>query len=115
MSSIWEITEDALDGLGVPLAANTLIVATGTELPDTFLTLQMISNPPVQHANNLETLRSYRMQVSVFSRSGLASLPAQVETAMLAAGFTRMEGRDLPYNQQTRHFGVALDFNYLED
>jgi len=115
MSSIWEITEDALDGLSLPLAANTLIVATGADLPDQFLTYQMISDPPAQHADNLESLRTYRMQVSVYSRSGMASLPAQVEAAMLAAGFMRMEGRDLPYNQQTRHFGVALDFSYLED
>lgn len=120
MSSIWEITEDALDGLGLPLAANTMIVATGAELPDAFLVFQVISNPPRLHADNLEELRSYRMQVSVYSRTGMAalhgatSIPAQVETAMLAAGFTRLEGRELPYNQQTRHFGHAMDFNYLE-
>lgn len=114
MSSIWEITEDALDGLGLPLAANTMIVATGAELPDAFLVFQVISNPPRLHADNLEELRSYRMQVSVYSRTGMATIPAQVETAMLAAGFTRLEGREIPYNQQTRHFGHAMDFNYLE-
>lgn len=115
MSSIWEITEDALDGLSLPLAANTMIVATGAELPDAFLVFQVIDNPAELHADNLEELRSYRVQVSVYSRTGMASIPAQVVSAMLAAGFTRMDARDLPYNLQTRHFGHAMDFNYLED
>lgn len=112
--TIWETTYDALYGLGLPLAANTMIVDTGEELPDEYLVYQMISDPPELHADNIETLRSYRMQVSYYSRTGLAAIPAQVETAMLAAGFTRIEGRELPYSQQTRHFGLALDFNYLE-
>src|SRR3990172_177797 len=112
--SIWEITEDALDGLGLPLAANTMILASGAELPDQYLVYQMISNPPRLHADDVENLRSYRIQVSFYSRTGLATVPAQVEIAMLAAGFTRLEGRELPYNPQTRHFGIAMDFNYLE-
>lgn len=113
--SIWEITEDALDGLGLPLAANTMIVATGAELPDSYLVYQVISNPPRLHADDLEKLRSYRMQVSIYSRSGLAAIPSLVEAAMLAAGFTRIEGRELPYNPQTRHFGLATDFNFLSE
>lgn len=113
--SIWEITEDALDGLGLPLAANTMILASGAEHPEQYLVYQMISNPSELHADDIELLRSYRMQVSVYSRTGLAALPAQVKTAMIAAGFTWIEGRELPYNPQTRHFGLAMDFNFLED
>lgn len=113
--SIWTITHAALTGLSYPLAANTMILATGADYPDEYLVYQMISDPPGLHADDLEKLRSYRVQVSVYSRTGMASIPAQVETAMLAAGFTRLEGRELPYNTQTRHFGLAMDFNYLED
>jgi hypothetical protein len=113
--SIWSTTKTALTGLGFPLAASAMILATGADLPDEYLVYQMISNPPEMRADNLETLRSYRVQVSVYSRTGLAVIPAQVETAMLAAGFTRLEGRELPYNSQTRHFGCALDYNYLEE
>jgi hypothetical protein len=112
--SIWETTAAALTSLGLPLAASAMIVATGAELPDSYLVYQMISNPPALHADNLEELRWYRIQVSVYSRNGLAAIPAQVETAMLAAGYTRLEGRELPYNPQTRHFGCAMDFAYLE-
>lgn len=113
--SIWETTQTALTGLSLPLAANQMIVPTGTALPAQFLVYQMISDPPELHADNAETLRSYRMQVSLYSRSGLASVPAQIETAMLAAGFTRLGSRELPYNRDTQHFGIAMDFNFLED
>lgn len=112
--SIWERTKAALAGLGLPLAANTYI-AVGSDLPDAYLVYQMISNPPRQHADNLEALRSYRMQISYYSRTGLTTVPASVEAAMLAAGFTRLEGRELPYSRETGHFGIAMDFNFLED
>lgn len=115
MTTIWETTYDALDGLGYDLAANVLRVDTGSELPDEFLVYQLISDPPELHADDAETLRSYQMQVSVYSRSGLATIPALVEAAMLAAGFTRLPSRELPYNRQTRHYGLAMDFNYLAE
>lgn len=113
--SIWSTTYTALSTLGYPVAANAMILAAGTDYPEEYLVYQMISNPPELHADNVETLRSYRIQVSVYSRSGLEVIPDQVETAMLAAGFTRLEGRELPYNHQTRHFGAALDYSFLED
>jgi len=113
--SIWETTAAALAGLGLPLAANTMIAATGEELPDEYLVYQLISDPPTQHADDSEKLVSYRMQVSFYSRSGLATIPKQVKNAMIAAGFTRLDSREIPYNHETRHFGLAMDFNYLEE
>jgi hypothetical protein len=115
MSSIWETTKAALDSLGIPVAANVNILASGSTLPDQYLVYQLIADAPAQHADNSETLRSQLVQVSFYSRSGLATVPAQVESAMLAAGFTRVGGREIPYNAQTRHFGIALDFDFLED
>ena len=113
--SIWTITYSALLGLGYPLAANTMILATGADYPDEYLVYQVISNPPELHADDVESLRSYRMQVTVYSRTGMGTIPPLVETAMLAAGFTRLEGRELPYNVQTRHFGFSTDFSYLSE
>lgn len=113
--SIWETTKTALDTIGLPVAANTIIVASGADYPDQYLVYQLISNPPRLHGDDIELVRSYRMQVNIFSRTGLASIPAQVESAMLAAGFTRAEGREIPYNPLTRHFGLSMDFNYLEN
>jgi len=112
MASIWEITEDALDGLGVALAANVMVMPTGTALPDEFIVFQLISSPPAQAANDVETLRRYRMQVSYYNRAGLISMPA-IEAAMVTAGFTKSVYRELPYNQLTRHYGLAMEFLYL--
>lgn len=110
--SIWELTEDALDGLGVALAANVMVEGTGTALPDQFIVYQLISSPPELHADDAETLRSYRMQVTVYNRAGLISLP-DVEGAMVTAGFRKSMFRELPYNTLTRHYGLAMEFIYL--
>lgn len=110
--NIWEITEEALDTLNVPIAANVLIPASGTALPDLYLVYTLISSPPEQHADNDETLRSYRVQVSAYSRLGTAAIP-NIDAAMLAAGFTRSGKRELPYSRETRHFGLAQDYIYL--
>jgi hypothetical protein len=96
------------------MAANTFLAATGNELPDTFLVYQMISNPAIQQADDDETLRGYRVQVSYYSRTGLAGVP-DIDGAMKTAGFTRLPGRELPYNEKTRHFGLALDYHFLEE
>lgn len=112
--TIWERTKAALNSLGVPLAANVYLTASGEELPDLYLVYFLVSSPPEQAADNQETLRSYRMQVSIYSRSGLVSLP-DVDGAMTAAGFARGPQREIPFNQVTGHFGLALEFIYLEE
>jgi hypothetical protein len=66
-----------------------------------------------QHADDAETHRRYRVQVSIYSRSGMVSLP-DTDTAMTAAGFTKGPERQLPYDRGTRHFGLAKDYYYLD-
>ncbi len=112
---IWQIVSDALNVLGYPLAANTMIIETGGQLPDLYLVPQLISSPPVLHADNIETMRMYRVQVSIYSRDGLSGLPASVKAAMTSAGFTASSMREIPYNPDTRHFGLAMDFIYTSD
>jgi len=112
--TIWERVKTALTGLGVTMAENTLILDTGIPFPDTYLVYQMISNPAVQDADDEEFLRGYRVQVSYYSRSGLAVVP-DIDGAMKTAGFTRLPGRELPYNEKSRHFGLALDYFFVEE
>lgn len=111
--TIWELVEDALDGLGVPVAANAMIPVTGEQFPDQYLVYFLVSSPPELHADDAEVMRSYRIQVSVYSRSGLADLP-DVDGVMVTAGFTRGPQRELPYNVSTRHYGLALEYVYTE-
>jgi hypothetical protein len=114
--TIWERVASALSVIGatVPVSAGQKMVASGVQLPDQFIVYFLVSSPAEQHADDAETLRSYRVQVSIFSRSGLAGLP-DVSAAMVTAGFTRGVQRELPYNQVTAHYGLALEFNYLEE
>jgi hypothetical protein len=84
---------------------------TGT-LPDTYLSFQLIAGAPEQTADDAETERSYLIQVSIFSRTDLVSLP-DVDTAMTAAGFEIGSERQLPQDPQTGHYGLAKEYVYV--
>jgi len=111
--TIWERTKNALSGLGLPMAASALIMATEAERPDEYLVYFEVSSAPELHADNLEQQRSHTMQVSYYNRAGLTNMP-DIRGAMTAAGFTPGAARELPYNPDTRHFGYAMDFVYVE-
>lgn len=113
MITVWERTKTALTSLSVPCAANKFRSDTGHELPDLFLVYQLISSPPEQHADDQETLRSYRIQVSIFSRDGLINLP-DVDGAMTAAGFMKGGMSEIPLDAETGHYGLATDYLFLE-
>jgi hypothetical protein len=108
--TIWERVKTALSGLGMPMAA---VLMTG-ELPDAFLVYSLVNSSPKQHAGDVETMREYTVQVNGYDRAGADHLP-DIHTAMIAAGFAAGDVVDLPYNQTTGHYGLALEFNYLED
>lgn len=112
--SIWSVTLAALTTLGKPVAANRYIPASGSQLPDEYLVYFLVSSVPQQHADDVETLRSNRMQVSYYNRSGLAAIP-DIDGAMVAAGFTQDAITEIPFNPDTGHFGLAMEFIYLEE
>ncbi len=111
--TIWEQVEAALAPLGLPMQAVVYNVANEADRPDQYLVYLVVDAPPVQHADNLERHRLYQVQVSYYDRDGLAGMP-DIPAAMVAAGFTAGSHRGLPYSQQTRHYGYALDFGFLE-
>ena len=114
---IWELVENTLSALGLPTlsaAANQMILASGETLPDQFLVYQLISAPPLQHADDRETMRIWRVQVSIFDRNGLSNLP-DVTGVMVEAGFTRGPMRELEYDKNKRHFGLGMDFQITSD
>jgi len=112
--TIFDRVVNALKTLNVPYANQVYIPATGNKLPDLFLVYFLISSAARQHADDRETLRATRVQVSVYSRAGLTDLP-DVDSAMLAAGFARSAVFQMAYNRETRHFGIALDYVYMEE
>ena len=111
--TIWERTKTALNSLGVPMAANVMLITSGADYPDLYLVYLLVSAPTEQFADNKETVRSYRMQVSIYNRNGLVSLP-DVNSAMVAAGFMRSTMTELPFNQVTKFYGLSLEFIYTE-
>lgn len=116
MTTIWERLSSALTPLGLPLAANVMLAATGSPLPNQYLVYFDISSPPLQHADDLEKSMLHHIQVSYYSRTGFTgtSLTA-LFAAMKAAGFTKGPMRELPYNPDGRFFGLCLEFYFLEE
>jgi len=111
MTTIFEYVNDALETLSpaIPFAMKPYV----GELPDTFIDYQLVNGSPEQHADNVETGRSYVVQVSIWSVDGLASLP-NVDAAMVAAGFQKGTERQLNTDPKTGHFGLAKDYVYFE-
>lgn len=113
MTTIFERVKTALDTLSpaVPYALD--VYESSAALPDKFMVYSLITSNPEQHADDAETHRGYIVQISIFSRAGLVSLP-NVDAAMLAAGFFKSNERQLPKDQTTGHYGLAKDYTYLE-
>ena len=113
MTNVWENTASALASLGVPYAASKLQIESGSEYPDLFMVYFSLPSTPDQHADNKETLRTYIMQVNIFSRDGLINLP-DVDGVMMAAGFTKGRKIEIPLDEETGHFGLGTEFLYSE-
>ncbi|MGA2488783.1 MAG: hypothetical protein ABSF99_01155 [Anaerolineales bacterium] len=110
MTTIFEATATALATLHIPYGMNNYL-STG-ELPDQYIVYTVVTGVPAQHADNAETKRTYRVQVTIYSRGGLVSIP-DVDAAMLAAGFTKGPERQLPGDPETGHYSLAKDYFYL--
>jgi hypothetical protein len=109
---IYELVKAALASLS-PAVPFALAPFKGTgALPDQYIAYQLIGSPPEQSADNAETERSYLVQVTIWSRAGLAVLP-NVDAAMSAAGFQKGNQRQLPQDSKTGHYGLATDYVYL--
>jgi hypothetical protein len=107
MTDIFETTKTALDTLSIPFGMG-LYLCDG-ELPDQYMVFTLIDGVPTQHADDNETERTYRVQVSIFDRNGLADLP-DVDVVMLAAGFKKGPERQLPRDPESGHYCLAKDY-----
>lgn len=108
MTTIFERTNNALAAI-TPAVSFSLAPYKGSPLPDQYVVYQLIVSPPEQHADDAETVRSHLVQVTIWSRTGLVSIP-DVDTPMLAAGFHKGSERQLPQDQSTGHYGLAKEF-----
>ncbi len=112
VSDPYELTATAMATLGVPYAADVNRDDIADPLPELYIVYSEISAIPQQSADDDETERFYRMQISVYNRAGLINLP-DTDTAMQAVGFRFAGNTHLPYNDETLHYGVAREYTIL--
>jgi dihydrodipicolinate synthase/N-acetylneuraminate lyase len=116
MTTIWEQLDSALTPLGLPFGADGWMAATGVDIPAQYLVYLEIAGVGQQFADNTEKSRLHHVQVSYYSKTGFsgANLTA-LFGAMKTAGFIKGPETPLPYNSNDRMFGLALEFNFLEE
>lgn len=113
MISIYETVYSTLLQLGHPVREHGTF-APNDRLPDTFLTYQIIDSPNGSFADNLPTSQTTRVQVNVYSKDPAVKQGADtmLKSSLLAAGFLRVGGRDLPFDAKTGHYGYTCDYRY---
>jgi hypothetical protein len=114
MTTIFARVATALATLTpLPFAMGRMLMTSG-DLPDQYLTYQLVTANPALHLEDREAARAYTIQVSIFSRAGLAVLP-DVDGAMTAAGFTKGNWRELPQDAQSKHYHLAKDYHFYDE
>lgn len=103
----------ALSTLSIPVYANSLVLATGTEIPEEFCTYFLLASTPAENADDAETARLKVIQISYFNKAGLETIP-DIVGLMEAAGFIRGPETELPLDEKSGHYGLAMEFDYLE-
>lgn len=85
-------------------------------LPESFITYFLVDSPDVSHADNLATGRTYRVQVTLYSKkpSVVQGAEGSIGALMRSGGFLRMSGRALPFNADTGHYAFAIDYRYFD-
>ncbi len=111
MTTIFERVETAL-GTVSPAISFASAPYKGT-LPNAYVTHQLLPSPAAQHADNEETERVYTMQLNFWDKAGIPST-TNVDAAMKAAGFHKSDVRQLPQDQQSHHYGLAVEYVYIE-
>jgi hypothetical protein len=112
MNDPYVLTKTALATLVTPYAADANRAVLGTPLPDLFIVYKNVTSVAQEFADDLETERFCRMQVAIYNRDGLSGLPL-TDAAMQAIGFVFSRETELPYTQETGHFGLAREYTIL--
>lgn len=86
------------------------------KLPETHITYFVLNQANESHADNLPTSRTSRVQVSLYSKKPALVQQADsvLRAALLAGGFLRAGGRNLPFDKETGHYGYVSTYNYFE-
>jgi len=110
-----DLCETILTAIGLPYDFERMLID-AAQLPDTFIVYFLVTDSGVAYADDKETSHEARVQVSLFYRdkSIFLTVPNQIETAFMAAGFMRVGSGTIPYQPDTGHYGWRCDFRYFE-
>ena len=111
MASLYNTLYTALATLGYTVREQGTFGATES-LPATFITYQLIFRNDITHADNAPSANVSRVQVALYSTDPAIKQAAfdTLNAPMLAAGFMRAGGRDLPFDARTGHYGYTCDY-----
>lgn len=115
MTNIYSLVYNTLLNLGYPVAEQGTYAITA-KLPETHVTYQIIDSSNNSHADNASTSQTTRVQVTLYSKKPALKqgADAAIKAVMLPAGFMRVGGRDLPFDQTTGHYAYTCDYRYYD-
>lgn len=115
MINIYALTYSTLEQLGHEVREQGTYAQNET-LPESFVTYQIIDDSPASHADNKPTSCVWRVQVALYSKRPIIKQGAseEIKAVMMAIGFMRVGGRDLPFLEATGHYGYTCDYRYYE-
>jgi len=105
--SIGKTVKDILIPLGAPVSRSNY-----NDSEATYITYFCYNEQGEEWAENVEIATGYYVQVDVWSDTDYVPLVAQVQAAMIAAGFIRTTAQDL-YEPDTKTYHKALRFSYI--
>lgn len=116
MSNVYEIAENAVSGLGYPYAREHYEPDSSGQLPESYITYDLITSRGATWADGRETSQQHRIRFNFFTTHAdlLKTVPGIIHDAVIAAGFTGGQWRDYRYDKKTSHEGVHSDFYYFE-
>lgn len=115
-SNIYALVYSTLILLGYPVKEQGTYDKK-TTLPETYITYFLIDNPNTSHYDNLPASQTNRIQLVLYSRDPSVKQDADnlFKSVMLPGGFSRVGGRDLPFNESTGHYAYTCDYRYYDE
>ncbi|MPM27249.1 hypothetical protein SDC9_73759 [bioreactor metagenome] len=117
MTNIYALVCGTLEPVGFPVGKQGSFSAEDEKnLPETYITYQVIDTPSKSYADNRPTGRSTRIQLTMYSSNPELTQGADstFKAVMIPAGFMRVGGRDLPYDPSTGRGGYTCDYRYYD-
>lgn len=113
MDNIYSIVYNTLTALGYEVVEEGSYGDSDTQ-PDTYITYFTVDSPNTGYADNLPTGCEPRIQFKINTTDPEIKQNADklFKSVMLPAGFTRVGGRDLPFNSTTQHYCYTCDYRY---